>query len=74
MDTQQAFINMFAYFYRLGWIEAQSCSGCSEQDLGTISIQRANDFYKNNQPLIENIGIYAFLYESELTFTTAPKE
>lgn len=74
MDSQQAFINLFANFYRLGFIEAQSCSERSEQDLSALSIQRAKEFYQQYQPLIENLGIYAFLYESELTFTTAPKE
>ena len=74
MDTQQAFINMFASFYHLGFTEAQSCSNCAEQDLSDLSIQRAKEFYQQYQPLIENLGIYAFLYESELTFTTAKKE
>jgi hypothetical protein len=71
MDTQQAFINMFASFYRLGFSEAQSCSTCTEQDLSALSIQRAKDFYQQYQPLIDNLGIYAFLYESELTFTAS---
>ena len=74
MDTQQAFINMFASFYRLGFTEAQSCSLIAEQDLSALSIQRAKEYYQQYQPLIENLGIYAFLYESELIFTTAQKE
>jgi hypothetical protein len=74
MDTQQAFINLFASFYRLGFSEAQSCSNCAEQDLSAQSILRAQEFYQHNQPLIDNLGIYAFLYESELIFTTAQKE
>jgi hypothetical protein len=73
MDTQQAFINMFASFYRLGFTEAQSCSTCAEQDLSACQF-KAKEFYQQYQPLIENLGIYAFLYESELTFTAAPKE
>jgi hypothetical protein len=73
MDTQQAFINLFASFYRLGFTEAQSCSTCAEQDLSALSIPK-QEFYQQYQPLIENLGIYAFLYESELTFTAAPKE
>jgi hypothetical protein len=40
MDTQQAFINLFASFYRLGFTEAQSCSTCAEQDLSALSIQK----------------------------------
>jgi hypothetical protein len=74
MDTQQAFINLFASFYRLGFSEAQSCSEMGEQDLSAQSILRAQEFYQQYQPLIENLGIYAFLYESELTITKAPKE
>lgn len=74
MDTQQAFINLFASFYRLGFSEAQSCSTCAEQDLNAQSILRAKEFYQHHQPLIDNLGVYAFLYESELTFTTAQKE
>ncbi|NBB30622.1 hypothetical protein [Cellulophaga sp. BC115SP] len=74
MDTQRAFINLFASFYRLGFSEAQSCSEMGEQDFSAQSILRAQEFYQNNQPLIDNLGIYAFLYESELTFTTAKKE
>lgn len=71
MDTQQAFINMFASFYRLGFTEAQSCSSITGQDLSDLSIQRAKEFYQQYQPLIDNLGIYAFLYESELTFTAS---
>ncbi|MDI9858957.1 hypothetical protein [Flectobacillus roseus] len=74
MDTQQAFINLFASFYRSGFTEAQSCSNCAEQDLSDLSISKAKEFYQQHQPLIENLGIYAFLYESELTFTKATKE
>jgi hypothetical protein len=47
MDTQQAFINLFASFYRLGFTEAQSCSTCAEQDLSALSIQKQRSSTSN---------------------------
>ncbi|WP_095167718.1 hypothetical protein [Flectobacillus sp. BAB-3569] len=74
MDTQQAFINLFASFYRRGFTEAQSCSNCAEQDLSDLSISKAKEFYQRHKPLIENLGVYAFQHEDFSQFNRTKED
>lgn len=68
MNTQQAFIYLFAKLFRLGYREAEACSGTMipEQALIELSEKKANELYQNNHKTIENLGIYTFLYDSQL--------